>query len=49
MSNCGYTTETFAVVYALFDAVQKTRPRVKPKNFDSDPRKKKLLEIAFTV
>jgi len=20
MSNCGYTTETFAIVYALFDA-----------------------------
>ena len=31
MSNCGYTTETFAVVYALFDAVQKTRPESSQK------------------
>jgi len=31
MSHYGYTTETFALVYALFDAVQKTRHRVKKK------------------
>jgi len=35
MSNYGYTTETFAIVYTLFDAVQKTRPESRKKMLES--------------
>jgi len=42
MSNCGYTTETFAIVYTLFDAFYRLRADSSQKILDAVTESKKV-------